>query len=154
MTGICYTGKPRPPHIYNPHQQRSSSHTLTSTHTTTRTEPSNEREVRYPRSPRGTLPREPRDHTLSSMVEGGFLVGAGGIAHKCTERPELCGNKAYAGVHPPHGKHLLTHHRARTGSDVPGDGLVTGNGTYLRGRTGFLPGWCRVSFQPSSRGCT
>lgn len=79
-------------------------------------------------------------------------MGAGGVEKKRTKRPELCGNKATAGIHLPRTKHDFTHHAPQTGNDGSSEGLVMGDATYFRVRAGSLPGWCRPQFQPSSIG--
>ena len=120
--------------------------------TNTRTQRHNEKDMSYPRRPRGTLPREPKGQPLPSMVEGGFLAGAGGSPFPSARKPELCGKQVIAATCTTSTDHNYTHHAPVTGNHGPCDGCVMGNTTFFRGRTGSLPGPYRPGFRPVSRG--
>jgi hypothetical protein len=120
--------------------------------TNTRTQRHNEKDMSYPRRPRGTLPREPKGQPLPSMVEGGFLAGAGGSPFPSTGKPELCGIEGKAGTYPSSPNRHYARHAPVTGNYGPCEALVMGDATFFRGRTGSLPGPCRPRFRPVSRG--
>ena len=120
--------------------------------TNTRTHRQYERDMSSPRRPRGTLPREIKGHPLSSMVEGGFLAGAGGSACPGARKPELCGKQVIAATRIMRPNHHYTPHTPVTENHGLSDALVMGNVTFFRVRAGSLPGPCRPRFQPVSRG--